>query len=70
MFNMVTLDLQRNDGDIKIQSKNIDEIDIINDGIKYGTCPQYNTIWETLTVDETLRFMAQVKGLAIDDAEF
>ena len=51
MFNMVTLDLKRNDGDIKIQSREIDNLEIIRDGIKYGTRPQYNTIWETLTVD-------------------
>lgn len=39
MFNMVTLDLRRNNGDVKIESKNIDELNVVQDGIKYGTCP-------------------------------
>jgi len=32
-----------------------------------GLCPQFNTIWEKLTVDEHLNFMGALKGL--DTAE-
>jgi ABC-type multidrug transport system ATPase subunit len=28
-----------------------------------GMCAQHNTIWESLTVDQSLRYIADVKGL-------
>jgi len=33
-------------------------------------CPQFNTIWDVLTVDETMNFMADIKGLSWADREF
>jgi ABC-type multidrug transport system ATPase subunit len=32
-------------------------------------CPQYNSIWDRLTVDESLNFIANLKGLAYLDRE-
>jgi len=32
-------------------------------------CPQYNAIWERLTVEESLDFVASIKGLAYLDRE-
>jgi ABC-type multidrug transport system ATPase subunit len=35
-----------------------------------GMCAQHNTIWDALTVDQSLRFIADVKGLsALDSAQ-
>lgn len=35
-----------------------------------GMVPQFNTIWETLNVDETLDFIARIKGLPTEEIEF
>jgi len=35
-----------------------------------GMVPQFNTIWDTLNVDETLNFIAQIKGLSSEEIEF
>lgn len=32
-------------------------------------CPQYNSIWDQLTVRENLKFMARIKGLSGDEFE-
>lgn len=32
-----------------------------------GMCAQHNTIWEALTVDQSLHFIGEVKGLSADD---
>jgi ABC-type multidrug transport system ATPase subunit len=57
MFNIMTMDLRRTDGDIKIMQQHLDEIDLKEVGPKMGMCPQHNTIWEALTVDESLNFI-------------
>jgi ATP-binding cassette subfamily A (ABC1) protein 3 len=33
-------------------------------------CPQFNTIWDVLSVDQSLDFMANVKGLTSNEAAF
>jgi ATP-binding cassette subfamily A (ABC1) protein 3 len=35
-----------------------------------GMVPQFNTIWDTLNVDETLVFIGQIKGLPHEEIEF
>lgn len=50
-FNLLTLDLKRSDGNIKILNETVDKLNIVKNGIYMGISPQMNTIWDKLTVD-------------------
>ena len=63
-FNMMTMDLKRSSGDIKIMDTNLDNLDIVTHGVKMGMVPQFNTLWDVLTVDECIYFMGHIKGLS------
>lgn len=39
MFNIMTMDLKRSDGDVKLLGKDLDSINVKNDGSKMGMCP-------------------------------
>lgn len=39
MFNMMTMDLKRSRGQIKLLNTDLDQIDIVSDGNKMGMCP-------------------------------
>lgn len=67
---MITMDLKRSNGGIKLMDQNIDDINIKRHGRDMGMVPQFNTIWDTLNVDETLNFIAQIKGLSSEEIEF
>jgi ABC-type transporter Mla maintaining outer membrane lipid asymmetry ATPase subunit MlaF len=51
MFNMMSMDLQRTNGDIRLLGNEIDDINIVRDGNKMGMCAQTNTIWDVMSVD-------------------
>lgn len=51
MFNIMTMDLKRSDGHVKLLGKDLDTINIKKDGSKMGMCPQFNKIWDQLTVN-------------------
>lgn len=70
MFNVMTMDLKRTDGDVKIMDTNIDDLNVTEHGNKMGMCPQFNPIWKFLTVDQSLRYIGKVKGLSSDEIEF
>jgi ABC-type multidrug transport system ATPase subunit len=70
MFNLMTLALQRSEGDIKLMDVGIDNINMTQHGNKMGMCQQENTIWEKLTVDESLYYIGQVKGLKLSEIQF
>jgi ABC-type multidrug transport system ATPase subunit len=55
---------QKIEGDVKIHNYDIDKLDIYKQGITMGMCPQHNTIWEYLTVDQSLWHVGEVKGLS------
>lgn len=38
-FNMLTMDIKRTDGDIRMFGQNIDNLDLIRKGIYMGLCP-------------------------------
>jgi ABC-type multidrug transport system ATPase subunit len=60
----MTMDLKRSSGDIKIMDTNLDNLDIVTHGVKMGMVPQFNTLWDVLTVDECIYFMGHIKGLS------
>jgi hypothetical protein len=35
-----------------------------------GMCPQFNTIWNVLSVDQSISFIGEVKGLTKEQIEF
>lgn len=35
-----------------------------------GMCPQFNTIWDVLSVDQSLSLMGEIKGLSLAEIEF
>ena len=51
MFNMMTMDLKRTNGDIKLLNTNLDDVDVVKEGNKMGMCPQFNPIWAVMSVD-------------------
>lgn len=48
----------------------MEDIDILQEGPYIGLCPQYNTLWEQLTVDESLNLVARMKGLSNSARDF
>ena len=59
--------IKRSTGDVKIHDIDLDKLDIYNQGISMGMCPQHNTIWEFLTVDQSLWHIGEIKGLNYQD---
>lgn len=57
-FNIITMDLKRSEGEIKMMNEDIDKMNIVEHGAKIGICPQFNTIWDSLNVDESISYMA------------
>ena len=70
MFNIMTMDLRRSDGDVNILNTDLDKINVREQGYKMGMCPQFNTIWNVLSVDQSLNFIAEVKGIDPEDIKF
>ena len=69
MFNIMTMDLKRSGGDVKILHKHLDKIDVVGQKLQMGMCPQFNTIWNVLSVDQSLNFIAEIKGLNAFDKQ-
>ena len=63
MFNMMTMDLKRTSGQVKILGKDLDQLSVQNDGNRLGMCPQFNPLWEFMTVDQCIEYIAEVKGV-------
>jgi ATP-binding cassette subfamily A (ABC1) protein 3 len=68
-FNVVTMDICRSFGDIQLMGQNLQEIKPSVSGNRLGICPQYNAIWNKLTVDEHFEFITKIKGLSDSDAK-
>ena len=51
MFNMMTADMKRSGGDIKIMDTKLNDLDLVAAGSKMGICPQFNPLCKNLTVD-------------------
>jgi len=69
-FNILTMDLQRSEGGVKLMDEDLDKINIQKLGQNMGICPQFNTLWEELTVDESMKYMASIKGLPSESTQF
>jgi ABC-type transporter Mla maintaining outer membrane lipid asymmetry ATPase subunit MlaF len=54
MFNIMTMDLKRSNGQVKILNTDLDNISVKDQGNLMGMCPQFNTIWNVLNVDQSI----------------
>lgn len=68
-FGMMCMETPKNSGVARVLNKRVEEIDVLKDGPYIGLCPQYNAIWEQLTVDESLNLVARMKGLSTEDRD-
>lgn len=39
IFNLLTMDLRRTDGDMKLFGQNVDDLDLVKKGMLMGLCP-------------------------------
>lgn len=72
MFNILTLDLQRTEGSVRILNEDLDNVRV-DDGVlgtKLGMCPQFNPIQDRVSVDQSLEFICEVKGVPISEVQF
>jgi ATP-binding cassette, subfamily A (ABC1), member 3 len=67
MFSMLSMDVARSEGEITILGKDVDKVNLTDVGKSLGMCPQYDSIWEQLDVEENLTFAAELKGLSKED---
>lgn len=51
-------------GEVTVMNRQIENFDTQTEGKFLGLAAQSNVIWDTLTVDEHLRFIANIKGLS------
>ncbi len=65
-FNMLTLDITMTHGNVRVLGSELTE-NMDNVFTEMGMCPQYNPIWDKLTVLEHLEIFAEVKGLSLED---
>ena len=63
---MLAMDLARSSGYAEVLGESISDISLRTRGNELGMCPQYNTIWEQLTVEENLQMISRIKGLNKD----
>jgi ATP-binding cassette subfamily A (ABC1) protein 3 len=61
------MDVARSEGEITVMGTNVDKVDLTKIGKSLGMCPQYDSIWEQLNVEENLTFAADLKGLSQED---
>ena len=59
----------RSSGKAEVLGQSVESISLTKHGKVLGMCPQYNSIFEQLTVTENLYFMGRIKGLSSGDIE-
>lgn len=65
-FNVLTGLIGKSTGDVTLKGVDVDgRVSGVNSDV--GICPQFNTIYETLTVEEHLKLFGRVKGLKGND---
>ncbi len=65
-FNITTAMIPRSGGLVELKGVNIDE-DLTGVYFDLGICPQFNCVWEDLTVLECLYVFAKIKGIPRSD---
>lgn len=61
---MIAMQLPITDGEAQLMGHDISSFPLSTEGKYFGQCNQENLIWETLTVNESMNFVASLKGIA------
>lgn len=69
-FSVLTMDIPKSSGEVTVMNRRLEDFDTQIQGKHLGLAAQSNVIWENMTVDEHLNFIARVKGLTPAEAEF
>lgn len=67
-FSMMSMEIPKSSGEAQVMGKPVESVDLSNEGKFIGLCPQFNSIWERMTVDESLNFFARLKGISSSTA--
>ena len=70
LLSMVTLGQQRTKGGIKLLFTDIDSKKLPSVGPQMGMVEEYDSIMDDLTVNESLEFFANIKGISFKDKTF
>jgi len=62
-FSMIAMQLPISDGRAELMSHEVGNFPLTEMGKFFGQCNQENLIWESLTVDESMNFIASLKGI-------
>ena len=46
MFSMLSMDVERSEGEIRVLGENVDDVSLTEVGKNLGMFPQYDSIWE------------------------
>ena len=68
-FSMMCLEISKTSGEARVLNSKVEEINVLKQGCYIGLCAQYNTLWDQLTVDESLNLIARMKGLNRENRE-
>ena len=60
---MIAMQLPISDGRAELMSHEVGNFPLTEMGKFFGQCNQENLIWESLTVDESMNFIASLKGI-------
>lgn len=62
-FNMIAMQLPITSGEAQLMGHELLDFPLQEQGKYFGQCNQENLIWESLTVDESMNFIASLKGI-------
>ena len=62
-FSMIAMQLPISDGSAELMGTEVSQFPLAEMGKFFGQCNQENLIWESLTVDESMNFIASLKGI-------
>jgi len=51
-------------------NKNLDGLNLSSDRVPMGMVPQHNTIWDMLTVDQSLSYICHIRGVPLSEVDF
>lgn len=63
-FNIITQLISRTSGQIELNGRSVDQEDQFEIYRDCGVCPQFDPVWELLTVKEHLKIYGQIKGMS------
>lgn len=69
-FNIMTMALRRSGGNARLFNQDIDGLKIDGNDVTLGMCPQENSLWGDLTVEQSLNQIGNIVGLEQSEIDF